>query len=474
MNPIKTKLVATVGPASDNEEVLSKLIDNGVNVFRLNFSHGTLQTHATALQRIRRIAGEKNAIVAVMGDLGGPKIRVGQVIGDKVELRPDQTVRFSRGPVEGNAELLSSNYPALIDDVQPGERLLIDDGNILLRADYKQDDFLVCKCEVGGTVSSHKGINLPDTDISAPALTEKDRRDLAWSIDNELDFVALSFVRKPSDLEELRNILEKQYSKIQIVSKIEKPEALQQIEKLIELSDVVLVARGDLGVEMDVARVPLIQKEIALHCRRLGKPVIIATQMLQSMVNSQVATRAEVSDVANAILDYADAVMLSAETAIGKYPVSAVKTMRSIASRTESFKHRYYAEPEPNLQTSFPVATAMAHGGTQVATRLEAPLIAVWTVQGDAPRLLSKHRGKPPIIALAQDEKVCRQMSIFYGVIPDRLEQARDIEQMLQELDEVLLEKQWARQGDRIVVLGDIRPDIPGEIDMMLVHLVAR
>jgi len=271
MNAIKTKIVVTVGPASESEQTLAQLIDAGVNVFRLNFSHGTLDSHATALQRIRKVALDKNAMVAVMGDLCGPKIRVGEIAGGKFELQQGQSVRFSREPVQENADLLSSNYPALVDDVQAGQRILIDDGNILLRAIEKQGDILHCQCEVGGEVSSHKGINLPDTNISAPALTEKDRRDLAWAMENELDFIALSFVRQPADLEELRGILNENNNSAQVVSKIEKPEALKQIERIIELSDVVLVARGDLGVEMELARVPVIQKEIALHCRRLGK-----------------------------------------------------------------------------------------------------------------------------------------------------------------------------------------------------------
>ncbi len=468
----RTKIVATVGPACNSEAVLAEMIDAGVNVFRLNFSHGSLDSHAESLRRIRLTAAKKQAFVAVMGDLCGPKIRLGEITGGQCALREGQTLLIQRQPVLGTAERVSTNYPALIDDVQPGHRVLIDDGNVLLRVQDKQADTIVCRCEVAGVISDRKGINLPDTNVSTPTLTEKDRRDLQWALENDLDFVALSFVRRPGDLEQLRDILKGYQSDMKVVSKIEKPEAIERLEEIIALSDVVLVARGDLGVEMEVFRVPLIQKEITLLCRRQGKPVIIATQMLQSMVDAPVPTRAEVSDVANAVLDTADAVMLSAETSVGKYPLAAVRMIRKIAEQTESFGQRYGEELGANATTRFPVAKAVVRAAALVAADLDVPAVAVWTDHGDSPRLLCKHRLAQPIAAFTADERVCRQMAILYGVYPVHRPQVLGLESFMEQVDQVLLEKGVAQKGDQIVLIADMHPDVPGDTDALIIRTV--
>ncbi len=471
----RTKVVATVGPACDSPETLGRLIEAGANVFRLNFSHGTRESHAAALQRIRQAAAERQAVVAVLGDLGGPKIRLGAIAGGKCTLSPGSRVIFQREPVLGTPERLSSNYPALIDDVAVGDRILIDDGNVLLRAAEKAPGQLTAICEVGGVVSDHKGINLPDSTVSSPSLTDKDRDDLAWSVRNGLEYVALSFVRSPGDLRELRSAIERvdAASRIQVVSKIEKPQAVEHMAEVVEASDVVLVARGDLGVEMDVSRVPMIQKEIAVECRRRGKPMIIATQMLQSMVNSPVPTRAEVSDVANAILDDADAVMLSAETSVGQYPVQAVAMMRRIAHETEAFTSHFGHPWSAMPARQAPVDDAVIEGASVVAARLKASLVVAWTLNGDAARLLSRHRLESSIVALTPCQIACRQMALLYGVVPICLPSMQAPETMLRDLDRTLLGRGLAQPGDQVVVVSDLRPEVPGETDSLFVHTVS-
>jgi len=468
----KTKLVATVGPACDTDAHIGAMVDVGVDVFRLNFSHGTLDTHAASLERIRRIAAERGEVVAVMGDLCGPKIRLGQVAGGQCELVAGTHVVFQREPIDGTPQRLSCNYPALIEDAKKGDRVLIDDGNVLLRVIDKKNDELVCRCEIGGVVSNHKGINLPDSNVSAPALTEKDRTDLEWAIRHQVDLIALSFVRQPEDIVELRTILTKQGSSAQIVAKIEKPQALEQLDRIIQESDVVLVARGDLGVEMDISRVPIVQKEIALHCRLTGTPVIIATQMLQSMVESPVPTRAEVSDIANAILDNADALMLSAETSIGRFPIEAVRVMDKVAAQTDSFSRRHSQELGINRTATLRVATAVVHAATAMAEDLDVGVVAVWTEGGNLARLLSKHRLDRPIVAFTPHEHVCRQMALLYGVIPIRYDRPSRLDRMLNDLDQTLIDRDLATHGDRIVVVANRRPDLPGDTEALLTHIV--
>ncbi len=469
---IHTKIIATLGPATRSPEGIGGLIDAGVDVFRLNFSHGTLEEHAETLNNIRRVAAEKKAMVAVLGDLCGPKIRLDKIENGAIELHPGDVLRIQREEVVGNAERVSCNYPAIVDDADVGHRIFIDDGSVRLRVDRKHADHLECRCDIGGSISNHKGINLPDTQVSASTLTEKDRADLDWAIANHLDFIALSFVRRPEDIRELRLILNGRECNAKIVAKIEKPEALERIDEIIRLSDVILIARGDLGVEMDLARVPTIQKAIAVKCRRAGKPVIVATQMLQTMVDSPVPTRAEASDVANAILDLADAVMLSAETAIGKYPLRVIKTMQDIAFETERYDFRMNPEVEVNRSTRFPSASAIVRAAALVAQEIDAKLVAVWCDRGDTPRLLSKHRLRMPVVALIPLEIKCRQAAILYGTTAICRPQPRHVDDIVNQLDEVLTEHELAQLGDRIVIVADSRPDLPGDTDAVLLHTV--
>lgn len=469
---IRTKIVATLGPATADPDRLAAVLESGVDVCRLNFSHGVYEEHQRTLAAIRAWAAEHDRPIAVLGDLCGPKIRLNKVARGEIDLKRGDVVRFVRGDADCTREAFTIGYAGFIDEVADGQRVFIDDGLVRLLVTARDGDSVTCTCTTGGVVSSHKGVNLPDTELSAPALTDKDKRDLDWVIEHSLDYVALSFVRRPQDLTDLLDRINDRGADLGVIVKIEKPEALEHLDDFIERADGVMAARGDLGVEMDVWRVPLIQKDITARCRAAGKPVIIATQMLQSMVNSPVPTRAEVSDVANAILDRADAVMLSAETSVGQYPVEAVCQMRRIAVHTESFGMRFNELLGVNQVTNTPVVSAVVHGANVTARDLKPPLVAVWTRQGKTAVLLSKHRLDVPIIALTPSEQVCRQLTLVYGVVPVHMRHADEFLDMLGDLDRLLLDKGLAARDDQIVVVADTRPDVPGETDALFVHVV--
>lgn len=469
----RTKVVATVGPACRDRAMLTALIDEGVDVFRLNFSHGTLDDHAAALAGIRAAADARGATVAILGDLCGPKIRLQEVEGDAVDIADGASIAIEAGTAACTAERLCTTFDGLVDDVRPGHRVLIDDGQIRLRAAEKHGRRLICTCETGGTIRSRKGVNLPDTAISMPSLTDKDRADLAWAAKHDLDYIALSFVRRGDDLRQLRDAMREHASPMRIVSKIERPEAVDRLDEIIGESDVVLVARGDLGVEMDVSSVPLIQKDITRRGALAGKPVIVATQMLQSMVESPTPTRAEVSDVANAILDGADAVMLSAETSVGRYPIEALRVIRGIATETEAFLARSHADSTPRVgPDALRVASAVAHGAAIIAEELNARLVAVWSQTGNTVRLLSKRRLGRTIVGLTPDPRVCRWMAMYYGVQPVLLDHDGDNVRMIAEVDRALTERELADAGDLALIISGTKLCQPGATNTLLVHRV--
>jgi len=471
--PIRTKIIATLGPATDDPERLAALFESGVDICRLNFSHGTAEDHARRLQLVRRWAAEHDQPVAVIGDLCGPKIRLNPVRGEAFELAPGDVVRFARGDDDCTADRLTTNFPTFVDELEVGHRIYIDDGLVRLLVTGHEGDVLTCTCTTGGRVSSRKGVNLPDTPLSTPALTAKDRQDLEWAIEHDLDYVALSFVRRPEDLNGLRTVIDKRESDIGVIVKIEKAEAIEHLDHLISRADAVMVARGDLGVEMDVWRVPLMQKTITARCRAVGKPVIVATQMLQSMVTSPMPTRAEVSDVANAILDGADAVMLSAETAVGTYASVAVTMMDRVARATETYqRERHGLEPAPFVAEISGTTAAIARAAVQAALQLDACLVAVWTATGETVRLLARHRLPIPVVGLSYNERVCRRLNLLYGVIPLRVEPLSNPAEMARVLDARLLARQLASPGDAIVVVTSTRPRTPGATNTTLVHRV--
>jgi len=470
---IRTKIIATVGPATESSRRIGELIDAGVDVFRLNFSHGTLEGHGRVLERIRQTAGQNGATVAVMADLCGPKIRVDPVEDDGFEIKPGDRLDIVRDHVVGNAERISTSRPELVREAALDHRILIDDGAVRLRVQEAAGDRLRCVCEVGGRIASRKGLNLPDSDLAMPALTEKDRQDLAWAVEHGVDYLALSFVRSAEDLQILRSLLPGDGSGCGVVAKIETAQAVSRLDEIIDGADVVLVARGDMGVEMDLTQVPLVQKEIAVKCQRAGTPVIIATQMLQSMVQQPTAPRAEVSDVANAILDAADCVMLSAETSVGRYPIESVRMMNEIARRTEAFLAQTKAAASVQARAlRWPVTTAVAHGTSLLAEELDAKLAAVWTETGNTARLISKCRLNRPIVGLSPDERVCRRMAMYYGVLPARLDRRPDTAEMLADVDRMLRQRGLAQAGDTIVVSAGAHVEQPAATSSLFVHVV--
>ncbi len=469
----RTKLVATIGPATESPSDLHAVLEAGVDVCRLNFSHGDHASHQRVLERVRAWSEEHRRPVAVLGDLCGPKIRLGELEGEPFELRVGDTIRLVRGDGKGSRERLTTTLPTLLDELHVGQRVYIDDGSVRLLAIDRESDALVCTCTTGGTISPRKGVNLPDSTLSAPSLTEKDRHDLLWAIENKLDFVALSFVRTADDLRVLRAVVEPHGAPIRIIVKIEKAQALEHLDDLVAMADGVMVARGDLGVELDPWQVPLVQKSLVIRCREAGKPIIIATQMLQSMIERPTPTRAEVSDVANAILDGADAVMLSAETAAGMFPLAAVEVMSRVSEVTEAFLSPLGGRDSPEaVATPSRTASAVAQAAVRAAQHLDARLVAVWTATGETARLIARHRLPMPVVGLTFDERTYQQMNLLYGVVPLRVRPIDTPAAMGPLLDDVLVREGLARPGDVIVVATSTKPHTPGATDTVLIHRV--
>ena len=470
---IKTKIVATLGPASAQQETIQKLMDNGVDVFRLNFSHGTFDEHLKLLNTINQVRAAHRHTAAVMGDLCGPKIRTSRIEPDGQDMPTGSKVIIRNNDETGNAECFGTNYEHFVRDVQVGQRIQINDGLLTLKAIDKDENQVTCEVLVGGELNSRKGINLPETDISVPALTEHDWNCVAWAIEQRLDFLALSFVRTAEEINQLKDHLRKANSDIKVVSKVEKPQAVENLESIIQASDAVLVARGDLGVEMDLAEVPLIQKRITGMCRQMGKPVIVATQMLQSMIDNPTPTRAEVNDVANAIMDFTDAVMLSGETAVGKYPMEAVQTIRRIAQVTEQYLDQSNA-PRPRINTDdeLMLTAAMARSVAQIVDDTAAKLVAVWSQTGSAARLLSKARIDVPIIALSSNELNCRQMALHYGVVPRVKLIPENITDFTKTVEKIVLENKWGNIGDQVVLVAGRPLGAAGTTNAIMVHTI--
>ncbi|MGD2108354.1 MAG: pyruvate kinase [Phycisphaerae bacterium] len=479
MTPARTKIVATIGPASRSRDKLARLLDEGVDVFRLNMSHGSTEDHGQALERLRELADSRGAVFAVMADLCGPKVRTGTIDPEDATLAAGAGCMITRESMTGTAEKFSTNYPGIVDDVSVSDRLLIEDGSIALRVVEKQPDALVCKCEVGGTLGTHKGLNLPDSDLSLPAVTEKDESDLRWAVANSVDYVAQSFVRRPEDLAALRERLDRAGGgDVPIVAKIETTQAVAALEEIVEAVDAVLVARGDLGVEMDVWRVPMVQKDIVRRCCRLGKPVIVATQMLQSMVANASPTRAEVSDAANAILDGADALMLSAESAVGAYPVESVRMLNRIALQVEKDRLESAADFSRVLAEGSWVgrqvdrrAAAVARSAVLIAQDLGAKLLVVWCRTGRTVRWISKYQIPKALVGLSSDGSLCRRLALCGGVEPRLVPEDFESGAMpSSRLYEQLTAWSALVPGDMIVVVGE--PTAPHRASTINIHTV--
>jgi pyruvate kinase len=467
--PNNTKIVATLGPATDAPGILSQMIAAGANVFRLNASHGTLIDHAARITAVRAAARDAGILAGILLDLQGPKIRLGRFENGHCVLEAGAIFTITTESVMGNSERASTGYAKFARDVKPGDRILLCDGAVLLRA-LESDDLSV-KTEVlcGGVIGDNKGINLPGVQVSIPSLTEKDLADLHFGLNAGVDLIALSFVRTPEDVKQLRDRLGGR--PISIISKIEKPQAWENIEPILNVTDGVMVARGDLGVETALEKVPRIQKSIIRRARRKGRFVITATQMLESMTEHSTPTRAEVSDVANAIYDGTDAVMLSAETASGKYPVEAVSFMSRIAAEAEdSIRHKGYQDPPHTADPS--TAEILADAAHHAAREAAAAAIVVFTSTGSSARLVSRYRPPVSIFAVTPHDTTARQLAINYGVIPVLAPDVSSTDEMLAQMDRVLVEGGHLQKGQRVVFLAGQPVGRPGSTNLMKLHRV--
>jgi pyruvate kinase len=478
------RIVATIGPSSDSPEMVRSLIEAGVSVFRFNFSHGSLEDHARRLAVVREVSAEMERPIAALGDLQGPKIRVGKVPDGGIMLEPGQDVIFRRGvpmafsatptaPGELPRVVFGTTYEPLIDEAVPGHRVLINDGLIRLLAIQRSADGheLLCRVTVGGLVTSSKGINLPESELSAPAISDRDWACVNWAVENAMDFLALSFVRKPDEINELRAYLEKAHptdrradlknetATIPIIAKIEMPQALKNLESIIDAADGVMVARGDLGVEMDIACVPIAQKAIVTACNRAGKPCIVATQMLESMITNSTPTRAESTDVANAIFDGADALMLSGETATGKHPLLVVETMARIARTAEEHMATLpvddSAAPTRFFESHVPIA-ALCRGAWRIASDIKAVAVVCWSEKTGTARYLSQNGFNVPIIAYSSSIRATRRMALLRGIHPvcARPPATGTLGEWNEQVDAYLLAHNLAKEGEPIVLVA--------------------
>lgn len=480
---IRTKIVCTIGPASREPEVLRALIHAGMDVARLNFSHGDHATHAENIRRIRTAAQEVGKPVAILADLQGPKLRVGAVSGDGIPIYEGERVTLTTRLVTGQRTeggtaqaVLSVSYADLPRDVSPGERILIDDGLMELVVEEVGAEDILCRVVTGGVVQGHKGINVPGVGLSIPAITEKDWEDLGFAISEGVDWVALSFVRSPDEVQRLKEALAVRCASpalIRVIAKIEKPQALDRIEEIVRVADGIMVARGDLGIEIPPERVPMVQKRLIRLANAAGKPVITATQMLDSMIRNPRPTRAEASDVANAILDGTDALMLSGETATGRYPLEAVRTMVRITEEVEqALLAGPWSEPSYVQHGTGDVTDAVSHAACDTAHDLQVAAIIASTASGQTARSIAKYRPHIPIVAVTPNPIVQRQLMLSWGVIPLLGQPTASADEMKHHALRAAREAGLVRAGQYVVITAGVTPYMPGTTNLMAVERV--
>ncbi|MBC7288286.1 MAG: pyruvate kinase [Armatimonadetes bacterium] len=470
----RTKIVCTVGPACEDFAVLERMLEAGMDVVRLNFSHADHDWHARMIEKVRALERKTGTFIGIIADLQGPRFRVGALKGGRMTLHEGTSVRLTTRPVVGDGGLIPTDYAGLPRDVKPGDRILLDDGLLELRVVSVAADEVVCDVVVGGELLEHKGMNLPGVKVSARSLTDKDREDLRFALEHEVDYVALSFVRSAADVGELKELIRELGGRTHVIAKLEKPEALEELDRVVQSADAVMVARGDLGVELRPEEVPFAQKKIINACMAHRKPVITATQMLDSMREHPRPTRAEVTDVANAILDGTDAVMLSGETAAGKYPVEAVAMMARIAYETERYQIGL-----PHLTTDVAadtdrllVADAVARSAAEAAENLGARLIVAFTQSGWTARLISKCRPAIPIVAATPDVQTARRCSLYWGVTPLLIVPAESTDDMIAAVEDMCLAHELAGRGDTLVITAGTPMGRPGTTNMMRVEKI--
>ena len=464
-----TKIVATIGPSSRNPEILGRMMDAGLNVVRMNFSHGSQEDHRQTVSLVRELAKAKGLSIGILQDLQGPKIRVGRFAEGSAILTPGDKFVITMDEVEGDSTRVGSTYKGLANDVFPGMVLLLDDGNMALKVDHVRGNDIQTTVVIGGVLKNNKGINVPEADLSVPAMSDKDVSDMEFGATLGVDWVALSFVRSRDDLLLARHYLARFGSRARLMAKIEKPQAVDRFEEILREVDGVMVARGDLGVEMRPEQVPTIQKRIIRMCREAGKPVITATQMLESMILLPRPTRAEASDVANAIYDGTDAVMLSAESAAGQYPVEAVAMMDRIAREAEGSEHYRLIQQQMAVETEL-AQDSIAFAACSIGEKLEAPAIVTFTSTGGAATRISKYRPGLAILALTPNEMTRNQLALSWGVVPTLSEDPEDTDDMVRIANDELKKSGLADVGDRYVITAGVPFGVRGTTNMLRVE----
>ena len=464
----RTKIVATIGPSSSSKEVLKEMIKAGMNVCRLNFSHGTYEDHADVIQRIEELNEELGLNVAILADLQGPKIRTGEMTEDSVELKVGEQVIVQTDEIIGTEEVFSINYSKLPEDVKKGELILLDDGKIMLeviKTDGKKQ--ITCKVIQGGKLSSNKGVNFPNTKISMPSLTEKDEQDLSFALDQDVDWIGLSFVRSARDMIDLKHRISSVGAKAKVIAKIEKPEALDCIDDIISESDGIMVARGDLGVEIPFQNVPLTQKMLIDKGIKYAKPVIVATQMMESMISQMSPTRAEVNDVANAVLDGADAVMLSGETSVGRYPVEVISTMSRIVCEMESHDGIYYKEEAPEKNKARFISDSICYNSCRLAQRVDVNAIITMSFSGYTAYKIASQRPKAQIFVFTSNRKILTQLNLVWGVRAFYYNKRISTDHTIADIKNMMKSQNYLKEGDLIINIASIPLEELGSSNML-------
>lgn len=471
----RTKIVATIGPASCEENVIRQMIRNGMNVARINFSHGDHETHGHNIDRIRHIAQEEKAVIAILCDIQGPKIRIGKVANEPLHLRVGDQVTFTLDEVPGENGVISLPHPEFMRDIKVGAQLLLDDGNLELNVIQTTARGLVCEAVVGGPLSSRKGVSAPNARLTLSAITDKDRTDIEFSLKKNAEYLAMSFVRSEEDIRELRWLIRHLGGEVAVIAKIEKHEALENIETIVEISDGIMVARGDLGVETPAEEVPFHQKRIIHLCNALGKPVITATQMLNSMVDNPRPTRAEASDVYNAILDGTDAVMLSNETATGKYPAVAVETMARIAVIAEQglwANKSLHVVQKPNIEGKQAISDVISQSTCQIAEALNIKAIVTSTLTGYTTLRVAKERPRTRILCVTPNEVTYRRMALVWGVLPLLIPEFHTIDEMINTVVGAAEGAKLVKTGDSLVIIAGVPFGVGGQTNFLKIHTV--
>lgn len=471
METKKAKIICTIGPACDSEEMLTRLAEAGMNIARLNFSHGTHEEHLQKIKRIRKVSKQTGKAIAILQDLQGPKIRVGTFENPPIQLTPGDLFTLTTDDIQGNEHIVSTSYKKLSKDVKPGDHILVNDGLIKLKVQKTKGADIFCEVVNGGSLYDRRGINLPGVKVSEPSLTDKDKRDLTFGLEHGVDYVALSFVRDAQGIKQIKKYIGAH--NVPVIAKLEKPEALENLDAIIEATDGVMVARGDLGVEISASMVPVVQKKIIEKCLLAGKPVITATQMLDSMMVNPVATRAETSDVANAVFDGSDAVMLSGETAFGKYPLESVKYMASIindAEANKSYFRKNLVLKQKNECRLF--SRSVCQAAYYSTKQLDAALIVVFTESGYTAQMISNYRPLARILALSGNKDALSRMALIWGITPSHITKKIKLVENLTELETYLKKKDFVKSGDNIVIIAGSSLE-EGGTDMLRLHKIS-